>query len=61
MTLDLSKRAKCIVKMALGTDLGRNSRYRALSAFAIPYFDTVLKVLQALGVQMLARPISPLP
>jgi DNA-binding phage protein len=61
MTIDLSEQATYIVRIFLITDFDRKSFYKALRACAIPRFDTVLKVLQALGVQMLAQPITPLP
>ena len=51
-------RAKGMARIAQDSGLGRESLYKALAAGAKPRFDTVFKVLQALGVQMQARPIS---
>lgn len=52
---DIAK-AKGMVKIAHNTGLGRESLYKALSAGAKPRFDTVFKVLHALGVQIQAHP-----
>ncbi len=53
---DVAK-AKGMAQIAQDTGLGRESLYKALSAGAKPRFDTVLKVLKALGVQMQAHPM----
>ena len=53
---DVAK-AKGMAKIAIDTGLGRESLYKALSAGAKPRFDTVIKVLKALGVQMQAHPM----
>lgn len=53
---DVAK-AKGMAQIAHDTGLGRESLYKALSAGAQPRFDTVLKVLKALGVQMQAHPM----
>ncbi len=50
-------KAKGMAQTAQDTGLGRESLYKALSAGAKPRFDTVLKVLKALGVQMQAHPM----
>ena len=50
-------RARGMARIAQDSGLGRESLYKALAAGAKPRFDTVFKVLQALGVQMQARPI----
>ncbi|MFM7802077.1 MAG: addiction module antidote protein [Limnohabitans sp.] len=52
---DIAK-AKGMSQIAHDTGLGRESLYKALSAGAKPRFDTVFKVLRALGVQMHAHP-----
>ena len=48
---DIAK-ARGMSKIALDTGLGRESLYKALNANAKPRFDTILKVLQALGVNI---------
>jgi len=53
---DVAK-ARGIAKIAYDTGLGRASLYKALSAGAKPRFDTVIKVLQALGVKMQMHPL----
>jgi len=53
---DVAK-ARGMAKIARDTGLGRESLYKALSAGAQPRFDTVLKVLHALGVQVQAHPM----
>ncbi len=50
-------RARGMSRIAQDSGLGRESLYKALSLGAKPRFDTVLKVLQALGVQMQAHPL----
>ena len=52
---DVAK-ARGMAQIARDTGLGRESLYKALSAGSKPRFDTVFKVLQALGVQMHAHP-----
>ncbi len=52
---DVAK-ARGMAQIARDTGLGRESLYKALSVGAKPRFDTVFKVLQALGVQMQAHP-----
>ncbi len=43
-----------MAQLARDTGLGRESLYKALSAGAKPRYDTVLKVLGALGVRLQA-------
>jgi probable addiction module antidote protein len=57
---DVAK-ARGMAQIARYTGLGRESLYKALSAGAKPRFDTVFKVLQALGVQMQAHPVPQQP
>lgn len=52
---DVAK-ARGMAKIAQDTGLGRESLYKAFSEGAKPRFDTVLKVLQALGVQIYTFP-----
>ena len=52
---DVAK-ARGMAQVARDAGLGRESPYKALIAGAKPRFDTVFKVLQALGVRMYAQP-----
>lgn len=47
-------RARGMTQLARDTGLGRESLYKALSTGAKPRYDTVLKVLSALGVRLQA-------
>ena len=47
-------RARGMTQLARDTGLGRESLYKALSGDANPSFDTVLKVMHALGLQLRA-------
>ncbi|WP_085617447.1 MULTISPECIES: addiction module antidote protein [unclassified Pseudomonas] len=49
-------RARGITQIATESGLGRESLYKALSPGAKPRFDTVLKVIRALGVDLLVQP-----
>lgn len=49
-------RAKGMSQLALDTGLGRESLYKALSGEGNPSFATILKVINALGVQLHAAP-----
>ena len=51
-------RARGMAQIARDSGLGRESLYKALAVGAKPRFDTVFKVLQALGVQMQAHPAT---
>ena len=50
-------RARGMTQLAQDTGLGRESLYKALSDGAKPRYDTVLKVVRALGVKLHAKPI----
>ena len=50
-------RARGMTQLAQDTGLGRESLYKALSDGAKPRYDTVLKVVRALGVRLHAEPI----
>ena len=52
---DVAK-ARGMAQLAKDTGLGRESLYKALSPGAKPRFDTVMKVMAALGIQMQALP-----
>lgn len=45
-------RARGMAQLARDTGLGRESLYKALSADAKPRFETVFKVMQALGLKL---------
>lgn len=51
-------RARGMTQLAKDTGLAREALYRALSPSGNPKFDTVLKVLRALGVQLRASPAA---
>jgi probable addiction module antidote protein len=50
-------RARGMTQLARETGLGRESLYKALAPGARPRYDTVLKVLRALGVKLHAEPM----
>lgn len=52
---DVAK-AKGMGRIAGATGLGRESLYKAFAPGAKPRYDTVLKVLRALGMQLRAEP-----
>jgi probable addiction module antidote protein len=52
---DIAK-AKGMTEIAKETGLGRESLYKALSTDGNPSFATILKVLEALGLQLSAAP-----
>ncbi len=49
-------RARGMSQLAKDTGLGRESLYKALTPGAKPRYDTMLKLLQALGVKLTASP-----
>ena len=49
-------RAKGMTQVAREAGLGRESLYKALSPSGNPEFSTILKVVQALGLQLHAAP-----
>ena len=52
---DIAK-ARGMSKIASESGLGRESLYKALNADSKPRFDTVIKVLNALGVRIVFNP-----
>jgi probable addiction module antidote protein len=54
---DIAK-ARGMSKIALESGLGRESLYKALNSDSSPRFDTILRVLSALGVNMRFAPRS---
>jgi len=51
-------RAKGMTQVARDAGLSRESLYKALSGERMPSFDTILKVVQALGLELHASPIQ---
>jgi probable addiction module antidote protein len=49
-------RARGMTQIAKDTGLGRESLYKALGPGAKPRFETVLKVIRAMGLDLLAQP-----
>ncbi|MCP3752773.1 addiction module antidote protein [Pseudomonas sp. SBB6] len=49
-------KARGMSQIATASGLGRESLYKALTPGAKPRFDTVLKVIRALGIDLLALP-----
>ena len=49
-------RARGMAKLAADSGLGRESLYKALAPGAKPRYDTVLRVLHALGVRLSVSP-----
>lgn len=54
--LSVVARARGMAKLAADSGLGRESLYKALAPGAKPRYDTVLKVLHALGVRLSVSP-----
>jgi len=50
-------RAQGITQVARNAGLSRESLYKALSGECIPGFDTILKVVHALGIELHAAPL----
>ena len=53
---DVAK-ARGMSKLAKDTGLGRESLYKALAPGAKPRYDTVIKLVRALGVELHATPV----
>jgi probable addiction module antidote protein len=51
-------RAKGMAKVARDAGLSRESLYKALSGDRSPGFDTILKVVEALGLTLHAKPAN---
>ena len=49
-------RARGMAEVAKAAGLGRESLYKALAPGAKPRYDTIMKVVRALGVQLTAKP-----
>ena len=52
-------RAKGMSQLARDTGLSRESLYKALSGERAPAFDTILKILTALGLQLRVKATAP--
>jgi len=52
-------RARGMTQLAKDTGMGRESLYKALAPGAKPRYDTILKVVRALGVTLHAEPKHP--
>jgi len=52
-------RARGMTQLAKDAGLGRESLYKALAPGAKPRYDTILKLLHALGVKLSATPVHP--
>lgn len=52
MTLGDIAKARGMTKIAKASGLGRESLYKALAVGSKPQYDTVLKVMKALGVRL---------
>lgn len=50
-------RARGMTQLAKDAGLGRESLYKALTPGAKPRYDTVLKLLHALGIKLSATPV----
>ncbi|WP_119154174.1 addiction module antidote protein [Caldimonas tepidiphila] len=51
-------KARGMAQVAQDAGLGRESLYKALTPGAKPRFDTMLRVMSALGVRLAARPAT---
>lgn len=51
-------RARGMAQIAQASGLGRESLYKALAPGAKPRFDTVLRVIHALGINLRAQPAA---
>jgi probable addiction module antidote protein len=58
--LGVIARAKGMTEVAATAGLGRSSLYKSLAEGASPKFETVLKVMQALGMRLGALPAEPI-
>ena len=52
-------RARGMSQLAKEAGLGRESLYKALTPGAKPRYDTILKLLNAIGVKLSASPVHP--
>jgi probable addiction module antidote protein len=59
MAIGAVARAKGMTAIAEKAGLSRENLYRALGGDAKPEFGTVIKVLHALGIDLIAQPMAP--
>ena len=52
-------RARGMTQLARDAGIGRESLYKALTPGAKPRYDTMLKLIHALGIKLTASPIQP--
>lgn len=52
-------RARGMTQLAKDAGFGRESLYKALTPGAKPRYDTMLRLLHALGVKLSASPVNP--
>ena len=52
-------RARGMAQLAKDAGIGRESLYKALTPGAKPRYDTLLKLIHALGIKLKASPIQP--
>lgn len=52
-------RARGMAQVAFEAGLSRESRYKALSGKRVPTFETVLRVVGALGLKLRAEALAP--
>ena len=52
-------RARGMAQLAKDAGIGRESLYKALTPGAKPRYDTMLKLIHALGIKLTASPIQP--
>lgn len=57
--IGVAAKARGMTKIAEETGLSRESLYRALSAEGRPQFETIGRVLTALGLRLRAEPVAP--
>lgn len=57
-TLGDIARARGMTQIAQEAGLGREALYKALRADASPRFDTIARVCKALGVKLVAQPVT---
>lgn len=51
-------KARGMAQIASSAGLGRESLYKALTPGAKPRFDTIMKVVRALGIELHAQPVA---
>jgi probable addiction module antidote protein len=57
--IGLVARARGMSQIAKAAELNRESLYKALGESGNPEFSTVVRILEALGLRLTARPVEP--